>query len=149
MCHQTVSLVQVKLERRGIVTVSPTVMPDITRKLGAAGALAVEAPLGAPTGPPHDVDGHRAVLGRMLALAERTDVPLLDTFWAPAAHLPGYFTGVKITPASMRSRTSAGIFRPAAVASSITFGSAARTSRIIAIWVVVGTDVEPMIAPLS
>jgi hypothetical protein len=78
MCHQTVSLVQAELERRGIVTVSLTVMPDITRKLAPPRALAVEAPLGAPMGPPHDVERHGAVLRLMLALATRTDVPLLD-----------------------------------------------------------------------
>ncbi len=78
MCHQTVSLVQVELERRGIVTVSLTVMPDITRKLAPPRALAVQAPLGAPMGPPHDVERHGAVLRRMLALASRTDLPLLD-----------------------------------------------------------------------
>ncbi len=80
MCHQTVSLVQVELERRGIVTVSLTVMPDITRKLAPPRALAVEAPLGAPMGPPRDGERHCAVLRRMLALATRTDLPVLDTF---------------------------------------------------------------------
>lgn len=78
MCHQTVSLVQVELERRGIVTVSLTVMADVTRKLVPPRALSVPAPLGAPMGPPRDADAHDAVLRRMLALATRTDVPLLD-----------------------------------------------------------------------
>ena len=78
MCHQTVSLVQVELERRGIVTVSLTVMADVTRKLAPPRALSVPAPLGAPMGPPHDAAAHEAVLRRMLELAARTDVPLLD-----------------------------------------------------------------------
>ncbi len=78
MCHQTVSLVQTELERRGIVTVSLTVMPDITRKLAPPRALAVPAPLGAPMGPPHEAATHEALLRRMLALAARADVPLLD-----------------------------------------------------------------------
>ena len=77
MCHQTVSLVQTELERRGIVTVSLTVMADVTAKLLPPRALAVPAPLGAPMGPPHDAAAHQAVLRRMLALAARTDVPLL------------------------------------------------------------------------
>lgn len=80
MCHQTVSLVQAALERRGIVTVSLTVMPEITRKLAPPRALAVQAPLGAPMGAPHDGERHAAVLRRMLELAQRTDVPLLDAF---------------------------------------------------------------------
>jgi len=78
MCHQTVSLAQVALERRGIVTVSLSVMPDITRKLAPPRALVVGAPLGAVMGAPHDVERHLAVLRRMLALTSRTDVPVVD-----------------------------------------------------------------------
>lgn len=79
MCHQTVSLVQAELERRGIVTVSLTVMPGITRKLAPPRALSVDAPLGAPMGPPHDAERHAAVLRRMLELIARTDLPLLES----------------------------------------------------------------------
>ncbi len=78
MCHQTVSLVQVELERRGIVTVSLGVMAEITRKLAPPRALVVPAPLGAVMGPPHDRARHLAVLRRMLTLTARTDVPVLD-----------------------------------------------------------------------
>jgi len=78
-----VSLVQAELERRGIVTVSLSVMPDITRRLAPPRALAVDAPLGAPMGPPHDVERQTAVLRRMLALVGRTDVPVLES-WPPA-----------------------------------------------------------------
>ena len=78
MCHQTVSLVQVELERRGIVTVSLSVMPDLTRRLAPPRALVVDAPLGAVMGPPHDVDRQITVLRRMLQLTSRADVPLLE-----------------------------------------------------------------------
>jgi len=78
MCHQTVSLVQVELERRGIVTVSLSVMPDLTRRLAPPRALVVNAPLGAVLGLPHDRGRHLAVLRRMLELTSRTDVPVLD-----------------------------------------------------------------------
>jgi hypothetical protein len=78
MCHQTVSLVQAEIERRAIVTVSLSVMPDLTRKLAPPRALAVPAPLGAALGAPHDSARHTAVLLRMLALTSRTDVPVLD-----------------------------------------------------------------------
>lgn len=78
MCHQTVSLVQTELERRGIVTVSLTVMPDVTKKLAPPRALALAAPFGAPMGAPHDAAAHQAVLRRMLALTTRTDVPLVE-----------------------------------------------------------------------
>jgi hypothetical protein len=78
MCHQTVSLVQVELERRGIVTVSLSVMPDVTRRLAPPRALVVDAPLGAVMGPPHDVDAQTARLRRMLALTSRTDLPVQE-----------------------------------------------------------------------
>lgn len=78
MCHQTVSLVQVELERRGIVTVSLSVMPDVTRRLAPPRALAVDAPLGAVMGAPHDSERHLTVLRRMLTLTARTDVPMLE-----------------------------------------------------------------------
>lgn len=78
MCHQTVSLVQVELERRGIVTASLSVMPDITRRLAPPRALIVNAPLGAVLGPPLDRDRHLAVLRRMLSLTSRTDLPVLE-----------------------------------------------------------------------
>ena len=80
MCHQTVSLVQVELERRGIVTVSLTVMPDITRRLAPPRALVLDAPLGAVLGAPYDSDSHLAVLRRMLALTSRLDAPVLERF---------------------------------------------------------------------
>lgn len=77
MCHQTVSLVQTELERRGVATVSLTVMPDITQRLAPPRALAVDAPLGATLGPAHDADRQRVVLQRMLDIAVRDDLPLL------------------------------------------------------------------------
>lgn len=80
MCHQTVSLVQAELERRGIVTVSLTVMPDITRRLAPPRALAASAPLGAPIGPAFDVATQMATLRRMLSLVGRTDVPVLESW---------------------------------------------------------------------
>lgn len=78
MCHQTVSLVQVELERRGIVTVSLSVMRAVTGKLSPPRALVLDAPLGAVMGAPHDHERHLTVLRRMLALTARTDVPVLD-----------------------------------------------------------------------
>lgn len=79
MCHQTVSLVQVELERRGIVTVSLSVMPAVTRRIGPPRALAVHAPLGWALGAPHDAAAQTRVLRQMLALAERHDTPVLET----------------------------------------------------------------------
>lgn len=78
MCHQTVSLVQWELERRGIATVSLSVMPDVTRKLAPPRALIVDASLGAPLGAAGDVARHLAVLRRMLSLLPRQDLPVLE-----------------------------------------------------------------------
>lgn len=78
MCHQTVSLVQWELERRGIATVSLSVMPDVTRKLAPPRALVVDASLGAPLGPAGDAARHLAVLRQMLALLARQDLPVLE-----------------------------------------------------------------------
>ena len=72
------SLVQWEIERRGIATVSLSLMPDVTRKLAPPRALGVNAPLGAPLGPAHDAVRHLAVLRRMLALATRADLPVLE-----------------------------------------------------------------------
>jgi len=78
MCHQAVGLVGAELERRGIVTVSVTMLPEITRKVRPPRALAVPYPLGYPLGAPNDPAVQRAVLVRLLTLAERADVPVLD-----------------------------------------------------------------------
>jgi hypothetical protein len=80
MCHQTVSLVQWELERQGIATASVSVMPEVTHAVQPPRALTVDAPLGAPLGPAHDVARHLAVLRRMLALVARPDVPLVEPF---------------------------------------------------------------------
>lgn len=77
MCHQTVSLVQTELERRGIATMSLSVMPDITRQVQPPRVLEVDASLGSPLGPPNDVEAHLATLRRMLTLVTRTDTHLL------------------------------------------------------------------------
>ena len=80
MCHQAVGLVQAELERRGIVTASITMLPEVTAKVRPPRALAVPWPLGFPLGAPGDAELQRRVLGRLLALCERSDVPLLETY---------------------------------------------------------------------
>lgn len=83
------SLVQWEIERRGIATVSLSVMPDVTRKLAPPRALGVDAPLGAPLGSAHDTARHLAVLRRMLALATRADLPVLEIETAPGQPASG------------------------------------------------------------
>lgn len=71
-------LVQAELERRGVVTVSVSVMPDITRKVAPPRALLIDAPLGLALGPAFDNARQTEVLTRMLALASRSHTPLVD-----------------------------------------------------------------------
>jgi hypothetical protein len=70
--------VQAELERRGIVTASITMLPEITARVRAPRALAVPYPLGYPLGLPDDAELQRGVLLALLRLCLRGDVPLLD-----------------------------------------------------------------------
>ncbi|MGD9904205.1 MAG: hypothetical protein AB7U83_12135 [Vicinamibacterales bacterium] len=72
------SLVQSQLERRGIVTASLSMLPAITARLAPPRALVVDAPLGAPVGPPHDAERQLATLRRLLTLLPRQDLPVLE-----------------------------------------------------------------------
>ena len=85
MCHQTVGLAQAELERRGIATVSVTMLPEITRRIRPPRALAVPFPLGFPLGRANDVALQRAILCEMLALSARNDVPVLMSSGLPPA----------------------------------------------------------------
>ena len=79
MCHQAVGLVAAELERRGIVTASVTMLPEVTMRVGPPRALAVPYPLGYPVGAPGDAALQRHVLRALLALCTRSDVPVLAT----------------------------------------------------------------------
>jgi hypothetical protein len=75
-----VGLAQAELERRGIVTASITVLPEITRRIGVPRALEAPYPLGFPLGEPDNPELQRAVLGALLALLPRDDVPVVEAF---------------------------------------------------------------------
>ncbi len=77
MCHQAVGLIQAELERRGIVTASVTLLPEITRKIQPPRALALPFPLGYPMGAPNAPALQRGILRDLLALCEVDEVPLL------------------------------------------------------------------------
>jgi hypothetical protein len=55
-------------------------MPDITRRVGAARALAVPFGLGRPFGAPGDVTLQLQVVRALLALCARRDLPVIETF---------------------------------------------------------------------
>lgn len=77
MCHQAVGLVAAELERRGIVTASITMLPEVTTRVRPPRALAVPYPLGYPLGAPDDPALQHVVLRALLALCTRLDVPVL------------------------------------------------------------------------
>ena len=80
MCHQTVGLVGGELERRGVVTVSVCLLPEITARVRPPRALEVPYPLGFPLGRANDPPLQRRILRAMLRLARRRDVPLIEAF---------------------------------------------------------------------
>lgn len=81
---QTVGLAQQVIEERGIPTASITLLPAVTRKIRPPRALAVPYPLGFPLGEAGNPGLQRSILHALLALLERTDVPVLETFRPPA-----------------------------------------------------------------
>lgn len=68
ICVQTVALVAGELEARALPTVTLTLIPELTRFVGAPRALAVHFPFGAPLGDPGHGELHDAVLGEALEL---------------------------------------------------------------------------------
>ena len=75
-------LAQAELERRGIVTASITMLPEITAKIGVPRTLAVPFPLGYPLGVPNDSGVQGAVLRALLGPLESDDVPVVVRFTA-------------------------------------------------------------------
>ena len=65
-----------------MVTASITMLPEITRKIGVPRTLEVPWPLGFPLGEPDDPALQREVLVQLLALTDRTDVPVATPFTA-------------------------------------------------------------------
>jgi hypothetical protein len=55
-------------------------LPEVTRKVRSPRALSVPWPLGFPLGEPGETALQRRVLGELLALLPRTDVPVLEHF---------------------------------------------------------------------
>ena len=73
-------LVAAEAERRGIVSAVVSIMPEITRAVGATRALVVPFGLGRPFGSPGDRETHVAVVRALLALCGRDDVPVEESF---------------------------------------------------------------------
>ena len=80
---QTVGLAQQVIEQRGIATASITLLEDVTRKIRPPRALSVPYPLGFPLGAANDPELQTSILRALLALLDRTDVPVLERFRRP------------------------------------------------------------------
>jgi len=77
---QTVGLAQQIIEDRGIPTASITLLEGVTRRIRPPRALAVPYPLGFPLGEADNVQLQTTILRALLALVDRTDVPVLEKF---------------------------------------------------------------------
>ena len=80
MCPQTVGLVQGALETAGITTTGPTCVAEVSEIVGVPRALDVPWPLGFTMGEPDNAELQRAVLVQALALTDRDDIPVLESF---------------------------------------------------------------------
>ncbi len=80
MCPQTVGLVQGALESAGITTTGATCVAEVSRKVGVPRALDVPWPLGFTMGEPNNPELQRAVIEQALALTDRDDIPVLESF---------------------------------------------------------------------
>lgn len=68
MCHQSVGLVQSVIEKRGIATVSISLLAEITRRVRPPRVLLVDRPLGYPLGQPHNPALQKRILKAALSL---------------------------------------------------------------------------------
>jgi len=75
MCVQTTCVLARELESRGFVTVAITLVPELTRIVGAPRSIALRFPFGAPCGDPGHGALHRAVLLEALDLIASASEP--------------------------------------------------------------------------
>ena len=80
---QTVGLAQQIIEQHGIPTASVTLLEDVTRRISPPRALSVPYPLGFPLGEADNSGLQNMILRALLALLDRTDVPVLERFTPP------------------------------------------------------------------
>jgi D-proline reductase (dithiol) PrdB len=75
LCVQTVSILARSIEARGIPTACLTLVPELTRIVGAPRSLHVRFRFGAPCGDPGNGPLHRAVLLELLGLLTEAKAP--------------------------------------------------------------------------
>ncbi|MFH1999375.1 MAG: glycine/sarcosine/betaine reductase selenoprotein B family protein [Planctomycetota bacterium] len=75
ICIQTVCIVARELEARGFFTVALSLIPELSRIVGAPRTLAVKFPFGAPCGDPDNKALHQAILLEALKLLTELKEP--------------------------------------------------------------------------
>lgn len=80
MCVQAVGLIQGAIERRGITTVSISLLREVSEVIRPPRALFVPYPLGYPLGRPNDSSLQHSIIAAGLSILPRTDVPVLMSF---------------------------------------------------------------------
>lgn len=80
MCVQAVGLIQGAIERKGITTVSISLLREVTEVIRPPRALFVPYRLGYPLGAPNDPSLQHQIIAAALSLLSRTDVPVLEGF---------------------------------------------------------------------
>ncbi|HEX4947194.1 MAG TPA: hypothetical protein VFZ34_11045 [Blastocatellia bacterium] len=80
MCVQTVGLLAGAIERENITTTSISLLREVTSVINPPRALFVPYKMGFPLGAPNHPSLQHQIIAAGLALLERTDVPVLETF---------------------------------------------------------------------
>ena len=75
MCHQTVGLMQGRIEKAGIPCVSVTIRPEITYHTGASRSVYLRFPMGRPIGEAGDADAQLLVMRAILSVLESATDP--------------------------------------------------------------------------
>lgn len=75
------------IEASGIPTVSLSMIPDLTRAVGAPRLAGISYPMGRPLGQPHDAVGQGAVLHSLLDVLAAAQGP--DTYIRAAVRVAG------------------------------------------------------------
>jgi D-proline reductase (dithiol) PrdB len=83
MCHQSVGLIQSIIEKKGIMTVSVTLLREITKRVAPPRALFVNFPLGYPLGAPNNTALQtRIILAAFELLAQSIPLAIIRDFEA-------------------------------------------------------------------
>ncbi|MFN0123610.1 MAG: hypothetical protein ACKV2V_24175 [Blastocatellia bacterium] len=80
MCVQTVGLIQNAIENAGISTVSISLLREVTSALRPPRALFSPFRLGFPLGEPGNTPLQQQMIHAALALLERNDTPVFESF---------------------------------------------------------------------